>query len=357
MRTMATLPIIRRGLLSSFANAFQMHLLRFASSSSSLDIFVTDILLPKKTKPSKLIDTTANGLASTRDRSERSELLKKVTSEQQTVSDVRTWNQNEIDYYLIVSIDCGDRKSLIQIIEQMLELKRLPSDAIILRVLSYLCDDENDSMAIISRLIDLCLFEFVVAKNVEFIPFLSQYLWKLKRYDDAINTLNSIYATTNKAMRSNILRNYRKIISVAVENCDEHVVELIISNAEYVNSKYQDPILIIFVWSDCFFSELFRNQRRADDLFTAYDAIPKAVTKQIRAIALQLICTHNIDGIHRLIETLLKNAAHKKEVNVLLLRLFDYHCEFCPISKRFDNQKNILMESPLSFSFQIGDMT
>lgn len=144
-------------------------------------------------------------------------------------------------------------------------------------------------------------------------------------------------------MRSNILRNYRKIISVAVENCDEHVVEHIVSNAEYINSKYQDPILIIFVWSDCFFSELFRNQRKAEDLFTAYDAIPKAVTKQISAIALQLICTHNIDAIHRLIEVLLKkDDAHKIEVNVLLLRLFDYHCEYCVILTRFKGKISIL---------------
>lgn len=321
---MATLPILQRSLISSFANVFHMHLFRFASSSSSLDIFVTDILVPKKAKPSKLIDTTTKAaLALTRD---RSELLKKVSSEQKT--DVRTWNQTEIDDYLVVSLDCGDRKSLIQIIEQMLELQRLPSDAIILRVLSYLCDDQCDSMAIISRLIDLCLLKFVVAKNVEFVPFLSQYLWKLKRYDDAINTLNSIYATTDKTMRSNIMRNYRQIISEAVENCDdEMVLQQIISNAAYINEKYKDPMLIIYVWSDCFFSELFRNQQKAEELFTAYDAIPKAVAKQISAIALQLICTHNTDGIHRLIEILLKNESHKNEVHVLLLRLFDYHCE------------------------------
>lgn len=184
---MATLPIIRRGLLlSSFANVLHTHLLRFASSSSSsLDIFVTDILLPKKSKPLKLIDTTTttSNLATALTRN-RSELLKKVTSEQQTADDMKTWNQNEIDHYLIVSLNCGDRKSILQTIEKSLELKCLPSDAIILRVLSYLCDDKNDSMAIISRLIDLCLSEFVVAKNVEFIPFLSQYLWKLKRYED-----------------------------------------------------------------------------------------------------------------------------------------------------------------------------
>lgn len=153
---MATLPIIRRGLFSS-------HLMRFAvmlpigithrksTDVDALDIFTTHILKSKKSNASKLIDTTS--LAMQRD---RSELLKKVSSERQTVCNMKTWNQNEMDHYLIVSIDCGDRKTLIQMIEEMLELKRLPSDAIILRVLCYLCDDHNDSMAIISRLIDLC---------------------------------------------------------------------------------------------------------------------------------------------------------------------------------------------------------
>lgn len=153
---MATLPIIRRGLFST-------HLMRFAvglpigithhksTDVDALDIFTTDILLPKKSKASKLCDTTP--MAMKRD---RSELLKKVSSKQQTVSDMKMWNQNEMDHYLIVSIDCEDRKTLIQMIEEMVDLKRLPSDAIILRVLCYLCDDQHDSMAIISRLIDLC---------------------------------------------------------------------------------------------------------------------------------------------------------------------------------------------------------
>lgn len=153
---MATLPIIRRGLFSSHMMRFAVMLpigitYRKSTDVDALDILTTDILKSKKSNASKLIDTTS--LAMQRD---RSEVLKKVSSEQQTVCDMKTWNQNEMDHYLIVSIDCGDRKTLIQMIEEMLELKRLPSDAIILRVLCYLCDDHNDSMAIISRLIDLC---------------------------------------------------------------------------------------------------------------------------------------------------------------------------------------------------------
>lgn len=162
--------------------------------------------------------------------------------------------------------------------------------------------------------------------SAEFAPFLSQYLWKLKRYDDALNTLNSIYATTNKIQRSKILQNYRQIIYDGVRNCDENVVELIVSNAQCINKKYKDPILIIYVWSDCFFSELFRNQQKAEGLFTAYEAVRQAVSNKIGSIALKLLEQNNIDGMHRLIEACLASQL-KNGVNVCLVALFDYHCK------------------------------
>lgn len=334
---MATFPIIRKGLFSSFASVFHTNLMRFAVSLpigiphhkstdiDALDIFTTDILLPlKKSRVPKLIDAPPISVQG----SDRSDLLKKVSSERQTVSDMQTWNQNEIDHYLMVCMDCDDRTTLLRIIGKMLELKRLPSDAIILRVFCHLCDDDADSMATISRLIDLCSetnMEFY-AKNVKFAPFLSQYLWKLKRYDDALSTLNSIYATTNKSAKSLILRNYRQIIFDAIRNGDESLVERIVSNAECVNGKHKDPILIIYVWSDCFFSELFRNQTKATVLFTRYDAVRQAVAKKIGTIALTLLQQHNIDGMHRLIEACLASK-QQHEVNVCLVALFDYHCK------------------------------
>lgn len=122
------------------------------------------------------------------------------------------------------------------------------------------------------------------------------------------------------------MQNYRQIVFDGVKNCDENVVELIVSNAKYINSKYKDPILIIYAWSDCFFNELFRNQRKAEELFTAYEAVRLAVSKKIGWIALRLLEQSNIDGMHRLIEACLATQL-KKEVNVCLVALFDYHCK------------------------------
>lgn len=335
---MATINLIRR--ISS------PHLFRFTLHSSLasacglvqhkstdvdvLDVFTTHILSEKSSRDAKHHQQYETPNVSNE---KRTQMLKKVSTETKASADskalnVADWNQSEIDHYLIVSIECGDRKTFNGIIQQIIELKRLPSDALILRTLCYLCDVSDNSMAIISKLIDLCQETNIAfyAKNVEFAPFLSQYLWKLERFDDALNTLNSIFATTNKTAKRLILRNYRQIIYDAIKNHDEHVVSKIVANAEQIGVKCKDSTLITYVWSDCFFSELFRNQRKADELFTAHDAIRETVSKNIGWIALTLLQQHNVDAIHRLIEICLATEL-KREVGICLTALFDYHCK------------------------------
>lgn len=215
-----------------------------------------------------------------------------------TNNDTVDWSESEIDQNLIVSMDCGDRKTFDGIIEQMLTLKRLPSEKIIVRVLCYLCDDNVNSMNTIIRLIDLCqeINLGFYAKNVDFAPFLSQYLWKLQKFDEALNTLNAIFGVTNKTSKSLILRNYRQIIYDAVKNQDESVVDKVISNALEINERHKDSILIVYVWSDCFFSELFRNQQKAETLFAAHDVIRTTISKDVGWIALTLLqqVIHNL---------------------------------------------------------------
>lgn len=333
---MATFNLIRKGVISSLATIFDPHLLRItlhtpiastlgtvhhkSSDVDILDIFTANILSAERTSK------TTNH--------ERSKMLMKgsekkhIACKKYATPNVKSWTQKEIDNYLLIIIDCGDRKTLIDIVRQILVLKRLPSDTVILRVLSYLCDDSDDSMATISKLIDLCEQMNIAfyAKNMEFAPFLSQYLWKLKRFDDAVHILNTIYATTNKEAKVIVLRNYRQIIFDAIKNQDEIVVDKMVMNAESIKTKHKDPILISYVWSDCFFSELFRNQRKADELFQAHTEIREIVAKNISWIALKLLQLHNIDGIHRLIEICLEFKM-KHEVGICSTVLFDYHCK------------------------------
>lgn len=347
---MATLNIVRNcAAISSLATIFPQNVYRFAlrspvvwASSSikvaqckstnvdALDIFTTHILSKRDSATSKTSSVESSNWSK-----DKSHLLKRVASEAPIDAkrsiNIDNWNQSEIDHHLTVSIDCGDRPTFDEIIEQMLKSKRLPSDVVILSVLCHLCDSNDDSMLVIKRLVDLCQDKNLpfYATNVEFVPFLSQYLWKLERFDDAMHTLNAIYSTTNKTSKRLILRNYRQIVYDAVKNQEECVLNKLIENAAHIYDTHKDPTLINFVWIDCFFSELFRNQMKANELFAIHGVIRETVSNDIGYIALNLLQQHNVDAMHRLIELCLaaQPAQMKREVGVCLTALFDYHCK------------------------------
>lgn len=305
---MTTLNVVRSGAVSSLATVLRS-VLRSApmkpltcglvhcksTNIDVLDIFTTQHILSKKNSlasKSPTINATAT-------ENERLQQLKKLALETQmntknsekSALNIESWSQADIDNCLIVSMDCSDRKTFDEIVEQILASKNLPSEGIILRVLCHLCDDNTNSMETITQLIDVCQEKNLAfyAKNMEFAPFLSQYLWKFERFDDALNTLNTIFSTTNQISKSLILRNYRQIIYDAVKNQDELVLDKVIANAKHIYEKYKDPILITYVWSDCFFSELFRCHQRADAIFTTHEVIRRTVSKDIGWFALTLL--------------------------------------------------------------------
>lgn len=345
---MTALNIIRSSTISTLATVFHQNMCHFlvrsrlapltfrmvnrkSTNVDVLDVFTTQILEKKNSTTAKVAkrkETTETP------HSDRSNFWKEIVSKTQAMIDstkvliVDDWNQTDIDDYLIVSMDCGDRKTFNELIEQILISKRLPSEAVILRVLCHLCDDSDHSMSTVSRLIDVCqeMNLAFYANNMEFAPFLSQYLWKLEHFDDALNTLNSIYNTTNKVSKSLILRNYRQIIYDCVKNHDEIVRDKVIANAAQINEKHKDTTLLNYVWRDCFFSVLFRNQQKANELFAIHDEIRQAISKDIGWIALNLLQQHNVDAMHRLIEQCLA-ANMKREVGICLTSLFDYHCK------------------------------
>ncbi|XP_031620657.1 uncharacterized protein LOC116339119 [Contarinia nasturtii] len=330
---MITLNIVRSGAIP----LFQSNMLRLRIPQTStfemtqskstnidvLDIFTTKLLSQKSASPTKFQPTIEADINRRSESETKAKLKVDVNNDSKYMVN---WSEDELDRNLMVSMDCEDRKTFDEIVEQMLTLKRLPSEKLIVRVLCHLCDDSENSMNTISHLIDLCgeiNLEFY-AKNLDFEPFLSQHLWKCQRFDDALNTLNSIYGVTNKTTKSLILRNYRQIIYDAVKNQDESIVDKVIFHVTQINDRYNESILIIYTWSDCFFSELFRNQKKAEALFIAHDVIRTAVSKDIGWIALTLLKQHNIDAMHRLIEQCLAENL-KKEVGICLTALFDYH--------------------------------
>lgn len=82
----------------------------------------------------------------------------------------------------------------------------------------------------------------------------------------------------------------------------------------------------MYVWTDCFCSDLFHNQIIANAIFQKYDSIRGAVSNDIGWIVLSLLQQNNVDAIHRLIEKCLEFEM-KRECSVCLTALFDYHCK------------------------------
>lgn len=301
-----------------------------STNTDVLEIFTKQILSKTGAKPNP-----TEMPPSTEAAMERCELLKKITLEMQNMSqtgatlNINNWSVTDINNYLQVSLDLKDRKTVTSIMNQMLDSKQLPSNSLIIRTFSFLCDDCADSMELVTGIIEVCQEKNLpfYATSIELEPFKAQYLWKFERYDDALHTLNSIFTTRNKTIKSLILQNYRQITYNGVTHQDEAILEKLITNALGICDKYNDPSLLTYVWSDCFFSELFRNQQRASHLFGAHETVRQAVSRDIGWFALTLIQQHNIDAIHRLIENCLASSM-KREVGVCLVALFDYHCKY-----------------------------
>lgn len=339
VQNMASMIITRSGKFSSLATIFHQQIVGpiwrspllsalgmihcKSTNVDVLNIFASDILC----KATQDVSNKSCELPSIKDLF--TEVSTKKNEQSNSPIKMDDWSQNDIDKHIVASINCNDQHTFHEIVEHILETKRMPSDAVIIQILSYLCNDQDDSMAIITRLIDLCQEKNMAfyATNVEFVPFLSQYLWEKDQFNDALNSLNSIFATTNKTAKAQILRNYRQIIFNTVKNQDDSILEKVITYAQEVHTTHKNPILIIYIWSDCFFSDLFRNHKKADELFDLYEDVRQIVSRDIGWIVLTLLQQQNIDAIHRLIEKYLA-LDMKREVGVCLAALFDYHCKY-----------------------------
>lgn len=301
-----------------------------------LDIFTNRFLLENNSNKTKPCESQSAQVETPQIAQEkRSQILKKIASqhrlaaEGETLMNISEWAKNEIDNYVTIVMDCNDKKTFQQIFKQIIQLKKLPSDTIIIRILCFMCDDSISSMDNISQLVDVCReinVEFY-ARSMEFAPFLAQYLWNTDRFDDALSTLNEIFPTSNKSVKSSVLRNYRQIIFDAIQSRDEEIVTKLVQSAEQIYNRQKSPVILVYVWADCFYSVLFRNQEIANEIFESYEAIRKIVSIDIGWIVLSLVQQHNIDGLHRLIEQCLKFNM-KSECATCMRALFDYHRKY-----------------------------
>lgn len=299
-----------------------------------LDIFTTrllneqpeiDLKTPKKEPASLNVLQNEN----------RSKMLKKIAAGHSKVIGndgfikIAEWTKQEIDDCVSIVIDCNDKKTFNELFEQIIELKRLPSDGNVLRIFYFICDDSAASMDKVMQLIDVCKEENMefYARSMAFAPFLAQYLWKMERFDDALSTLVEIYPTTDESVKSSVLRNFRQIIFDAIRNQDEGTVQKLLQSAKKIFEKRNSPTILVYIWADCFYSALFSNQMIANGIFEEYEIVRKIISTDVGWIVLSLIQQHNIDGLQRLIEQCLKFGL-KEECGTCMRALFDYHCKY-----------------------------
>lgn len=301
-----------------------------------IDVFIKKLLnekLENDSKTPKKNQTPNSTVSNVLQNENRPKMLKKFAAghNKEIGNDgsieIAQCTKEEIDDCISIVIDCNDKKTFNELFDQIIKLRRLPSDSIILRILCYICDDSATSMDNVMQLVDVCKEKNMelYARNMEFAPFLAQYLWKMERFDDALSTLVEIYPTTDESVKSCVLRNFRQIIFDAIRNQDEETVYKLVQSAKKIFEKRKSPTILVYVWADCFYSALFSNQTIANDIFEEYEIVRKIVSTDVGWIVLSLVQQHNIDGLQRLIEQCLKFQM-KDECGTCMRALFDYHC-------------------------------
>lgn len=303
-----------------------------------IDIFITRLLNEKPDSDSKTPkkEPTPNAtVLNVLQNENRSKMLKKIAAghNKEIGNDgsikIAEWTKQEIDDCLSIVIDCNDKKTFNELFDQIIELKRLPSDSTVLRILCFICDDSAASMDKVMQLVDVCKEENMefYARSMAFYPFLSQKLWKMQRFDDALSTLVEVYPTTDKSVKSFVLRNFRQIIFDAIRKQDEETVNKLVQSAKKILEERNSPTILVYIWADCFSNTFFSNQTIANDIFEEYEIVRETVSRDIGWIVLSLIQQHNIDGLQRLIEQCLKFGM-KEECGTCMRALFDYHCKY-----------------------------
>lgn len=266
---------------------------------------------------------------------DKESLIRKITSHQvdQTLPfehsmDIRNLSAAEMSSYVSMTIEADDRRTFNGIIEQIHRFNILPRIDLVVRSLCYLCDDTNDSMASVVRLIDVCREKNLqfYATDMEFAPFLAQYLWTTKRYDSALSVLRQTSAGNNKKVKSIVRQNFQRILKDAITNRDESAMEKIEAFAMEILQTRTDPSLLLDVFNNCFVSTWFNDRTMATNLFRQWQPLRTSFRENIGPYAYDRLQQHDVDAVQRMIELCLEFKM-MEGCRVCLAMMFDYQCK------------------------------
>lgn len=295
-----------------------------------LDSFTTDLMRKidgEKRQPKEFTPMTVD--------QDKESLIRKITTHKgdrtlpfEHSMDIRDLSEAEMNCYVSVTIDADDRRTFNSLIEQFHRFKVLPRNDLVVRSLRYLCDDTKDSMVQIIRLIDVCREKNLkfYATDMEFAPFLAQYLWTANQFDAALSVLRQTYVADNIAIKTIVRQNFQRLLKDAIENRRESSLEKIEAFATHIFRKQGDSIFMLFVFGQCFHSTWFSDQIVANNLFRRWEPLRTMFRKDIGQYAFNRLQQHDVDAIQRLIELCLEFKM-MPECRICLTMLFDYQCE------------------------------
>lgn len=241
---------------------------------------------------------------------------------------IKWLDQNDLDSRVKQSIAHKDRGSVNVLIEEIVSSKQLPSDAKVIELLIYLCDKTSSSMTSIGQLISVCQNYNIAlyATNLKFQPFLAQPMWQMQQFDDALKFLDSFFLAYKNKCPPIVRVNYQQIIFDAVQNQSDDILQKVIESAKDVFTKYGDPQLLLYIWNDCFCSDLHRNVVISEKLIDSIEVLRETVARDMMWIVTSLLAQHNLNAVHRLIQLCLKYE-WKDKCSICLFELFDYECK------------------------------
>lgn len=304
-----------------------------SSKTDVLDSFTTDLLRKVEDDEKMWTDSAPMKMEADED---KVSLIRKLTTHKNDRSlpfehsmDIRELSAGEIDGYVTVTIDADDRPTFNGIAEQFHQFKMLPRNDLVVRSLRYMCDDTNDAMVPIIRLIDVCREKNIhfYATDMKFAPFLAQYLWTANEFDAALSVLRQTYATHNDAIKKIVRQNFQCLLRDAIANREELALKKIETFATDIFRKQQDTRMMFHVFNDCFLSTWFSDRLIAIQLFRQWEPLRTSFCENADRFVYERLRQHDVDAVQRLIELCLEFEL-TNECRICLFMLFDYQCMF-----------------------------
>lgn len=201
--------------------------------------------------------------------------------------DLRKLTQKQVDHLLINAMLDDRKKNFYEIVEQCIQVRRLPSELVVFDVLNFFTQSgELKRIEDFARLIQTAN-EDLFFRHDGFSHFRARCLWQQGHSAMALDELKKSY-TNMRALRLiqmpvTLLRFFREVVEDTVEqrqNDGEELLRLLMDTAQHLSNVFGENQVLTFVWQSCFLSDLFNDQQMAVQMFGENEDVQLAVRQR-----------------------------------------------------------------------------